>query len=208
MEKNFRHRREGGIFKMNGLFFLNSILLGIGLAMDAFSVSMANGLNEPFMSRKRMTAMALVYAGFQFLMPVVGWVCVHTIVSCFNAFQKFIPWIALFLLLYIGGKMLIEGIRDKKEDGEEGKRLGKGTLLVQGIATSIDALSVGFTISEYNGKMAVAASLIIAAVTFLICMGGLQIGKKIGTKLAGKASVLGGIILIAIGVEIFVTGIF
>ena len=104
--------------------------------------------------------------------------------------------------------MLIEGIRDKKEDGEEGKRLGKGTLLVQGIATSIDALSVGFTISEYNGKMAVAASLIIAAVTFLICMGGLQIGKKIGTKLAGKASVLGGIILIAIGVEIFVTGIF
>ena len=196
MEKNFRHRREGGIFKMNGLFFLNSILLGIGLAMDAFSVSMANGLNEPFMSRKRMTAMALVYAGFQFLMPVVGWVCVHTIVSCFNAFQKFIPWIALFLLLYIGGKMLIEGIRDKKEDGEEGKRLGKGTLLIQGIATSIDALSVGFTISEYNG------------VTFLICMGGLQIGKKVGTKLAGKASVLGGIILIAIGVEIFVTGIF
>lgn len=193
---------------MNGLFFLNSFLLGIGLAMDAFSVSMANGLNEPEMRRKRMAAMALVYAGFQFLMPVVGWICVHTMVSYFKAFQKFIPWIALFLLLYIGGKMLIEGIGDKKEDGEEGKRLGKGTLLVQGIATSIDALSVGFTISEYNGKMAVAASLIIAAVTFLICMGGLQIGKKIGTKLAGKASVLGGIILIVIGVEIFVTGIF
>lgn len=193
---------------MNGLFFLNSFLLGIGLAMDAFSVSMANGLNEPEMRRKRMAAMAFVYAGFQFLMPVVGWVCVHTIVFYFKAFQQLIPWIALFLLLYIGGKMLIEGIRDKKEDGEEGKRLGKGTLLVQGIATSIDALSVGFTISEYSGKMAVAASLIIAAVTFLICMGGLQIGKKIGTKLAGKASVLGGIILIAIGVEIFVTGIF
>lgn len=193
---------------MNGLFFLNSFLLGIGLAMDAFSVSMANGLNEPEMRRKRMTAMAFVYAGFQFLMPVVGWVCVHTIAFYFKAFQQFIPWIALILLLYIGGKMLIEGIRDKKEDGEEGKRLGKGTLLVQGIATSIDALSVGFTISEYNGKMAVAASLIIAAVTFLICMGGLQIGKKIGTKLAGKASVLGGIILIAIGVEIFATGIF
>ncbi len=193
---------------MNGLFFLNSILLGIGLAMDAFSVSMANGLNEPEMGRKRMAGIALVYAGFQFLMPVIGWICVHTIVSYFNAFQKFIPWIALFLLLYIGGKMLMEGIRNKEEDGESGRRLGKGTLLVQGIATSIDALSVGFTISEYNGKMAVAASLIIAAVTFLICMGGLQIGKKVGTKLAGKASVLGGIILIAIGVEIFVTGIF
>jgi putative Mn2+ efflux pump MntP len=169
---------------------------------------MANGLNEPEMGRKRMAGIALVYAGFQFLMPVIGWICVHTIVSYFNAFQKFIPWIALFLLLYIGGKMLMEGIRNKEEDGESGRRLGKGTLLVQGIATSIDALSVGFTISEYNGKMAVAASLIIAAVTFLICMGGLQIGKKVGTKLAGKASVLGGIILIAIGVEIFVTGIF
>lgn len=193
---------------MNGLFFLKSILLGIGLAMDAFSVSMANGLNEPEMGRKRMTGIALVYAGFQFLMPVIGWICVHTIVSYFNAFQKFIPWIALFLLLYIGGKMLMEGIRNKEEVGESGKRLGKGTLLVQGIATSIDALSVGFTISEYNGKMAVAASLIIAVVTFLICMGGLQIGKKVGTKLAGKASVLGGIILIAIGVEIYVTGIF
>jgi putative Mn2+ efflux pump MntP len=193
---------------MNGLFFLNSILLGIGLAMDAFSVSMANGLNEPEMGRKRMTGIALVYAGFQFLMPVIGWICVHTIVSYFNAFQKFIPWIALFLLLYIGGKMLMEGIRNKEEGGESGKRLGKGTLLVQGIATSIDALSVGFTISEYSGKMAVAASLIIAVVTFLICMGGLQIGKKVGTKLAGKASVLGGIILIAIGVEIYVTGIF
>lgn len=193
---------------MSGLFFLNSVLLGIGLAMDAFSVSMANGLNEPEMGRKRMTGIALVYAGFQFLMPVIGWICVHTIVSYFNAFQKFIPWIALFLLLYIGGKMLMEGIRNKEEDGESGKRLGKGTLLVQGIATSIDALSVGFTISEYSGKMAVAASLIIAAVTFLICMGGLQIGKKVGTKLAGKASVLGGIILIVIGVEILVTGIF
>lgn len=193
---------------MNGLFFLNSILLGIGLAMDAFSVSMANGLNEPEMGRKRMTGIALVYAGFQFLMPVIGWICVHTIVSYFKAFQKFIPWIALFLLLYIGGKMLLEGLRNKEEGKEEDKQLGKGTLLVQGIATSIDALSVGFTISEYNGKMAVAASLIIAAVTFLICMGGLQIGKKVGTKLAGKASVLGGIILIAIGLEIFVTGIF
>ena len=191
---------------MNALFFFNSVLLGIGLAMDAFSVSMANGLKESKMSRRRMAAIAMVYAGFQFLMPMLGWFCVHTIVSCFRVFQKFIPWISLVLLLYIGGKMLAEGIHDEGEEKEE-VPLGRGTLFLQGVATSIDALSVGFTIAEYNGQMAVTSSLIIAAVTFVICMAGLQIGKMVGTKLAGKASILGGLILIAIGAEIFLTGI-
>ena len=79
---------------------------------------------------------------------------------------------------------------------------------MQGIATSIDALSVGFTISEYGWLMALTAAIIIAVVTFILCMAGLRIGKKFGTKLAGKASVLGGIILIGIGLEIFLTGIF
>lgn len=193
---------------MNGMFIINSILLGVGLAMDAFSVSLANGLNEPHMCRRKMTAIAMVYAFFQFLMPMIGWVCVHTIVEYFKAFQKFIPWIALILLLYIGGKMLVEGIRCKGQCPEEEICLGKWTLLVQGVATSIDALSVGFTISGYDARMAVTASLIIALVTFAICMGGLVIGKKFGTKLAGKATILGGVILIAIGIEIFVTGIF
>ena len=81
-------------------------------------------------------------------------------------------------------------------------------LLVQGVATSIDALSVGFTISEYGFFMAVICALIIAVVTFIICMAGLYIGKKVGTKLAGKANILGGVILIFIGIEIFITGVF
>lgn len=172
--------------------------------MDAFSVSCANGLREPKMSRSRMSAIAGTYAWFQFMMPMIGWICVHSIVQYFTAFQRFIPWIALVLLAVIGTKMLIEGI--KGGSGEE-SGVSSGALLVQGIATSIDALSVGFTISDYNLQMAFLCSLIIAAVTFVICMGGLLIGRKVGTRLAGKASVLGGLILILIGIEIFVKGI-
>lgn len=191
----------------NFVFFFNSILLGVGLAMDAFSVSLANGLNEPKMKRRKMCGIAGVFALFQALMPMLGWVCVHTIVQYFKAFEVLIPWIALGLLLFIGGKMLIEGIKNNGGE-EENTGVGLGALLVQGVATSIDALSVGFTIADYGFVMALVCSLIIALVTFIICMAGLFIGRKFGTKLAGKASVLGGIILIFIGLEIWITGVF
>lgn len=190
----------------NFRFFFNSILLGVGLAMDAFSVSLANGLNEPKMKRNRMCGIAGVFAFFQFLMPMLGWLCVHTIVQYFKMFEKFIPWIALFLLLYIGGSMLMEGIKGEEEEEHHG--VGFKALLVQGVATSIDALSVGFTIADYGLFMAFVCSVIIAIVTFFICVGGLQIGKTVGTKLSNKAAILGGVILIFIGIEIFVTGVF
>ena len=187
-------------------FFFNSILLGVGLAMDAFSVSLANGLREAKMPRRKMCAVAGVFAAFQALMPLLGWLCVHTIVQYFRAFEKFIPWIALALLGWIGGKMLLEGLRG--EEPEESEGVGLTALLVQGVATSIDALSVGFTISEYNGLMALVCAVIIAVVTFFICLGGLAIGKKFGTRLAGKAGIMGGVILIFIGLEIFISSWF
>ncbi len=111
---------------------------------------------------------------------MTGWVCVHTIVELFSSFETFIPWIALALLGYIGGKMLVDGIQG--EEAEEAAELSAGALFMQGVATSIDALSVGFTISEYGWLMALAASLIIAVVTFFLCMAGLRIGKKFGTS--------------------------
>ena len=190
----------------NLMFFVNSVLLGVGLAMDAFSVSMANGLNEPNMKRSRMAAMAGVFGSFQFLMPMIGWLCVHTIVQYFNAFEKCIPWIALILLLYIGGKMLLEGIRGNEDDEQTG--VGAFALFIQGVATSIDALSVGFTIADYDLIMALVCSIIIAIVTFFICITGVKIGKTFGTRLASKSQILGGMILIAIGLEIFIKGIF
>ena len=190
----------------NFLFFFNSGLLGVGLAMDAFSVSMANGLHDPKMSVRRMCIIAGAFGVFQAVMPMTGWICVHTIVELFSSFEMFIPWIALILLAYIGGKMLLEGIRG--EETEEAIELSAGALFVQGVATSIDALSVGFTISEYGWLMALVCSLIVATVTFFICEAGLFLGKKFGTKLSGKASILGGVILIGIGLEIFISGVF
>lgn len=184
-------------------FFFNSILLGIGLAMDAFSVSLANGLNEPKMRRHKMVGVAGIFSLFQFAMPVIGWICVSSIARYFRAFERFIPWIALVLLGYIGGEMLYAGIRNKNSTEEAA--VGFSALLVQGVATSIDALSVGFTIADYRLPEALLASLLIGGVTFVICFAGLAIGKKAGTKLAGKAGILGGVILIVIGVEIFLS---
>ncbi|MGM9635720.1 MAG: manganese efflux pump MntP family protein [Candidatus Avispirillum sp.] len=188
------------------LFFLNSALLGVALAMDAFSVSLANGLSETNMKRRRMCAIAGVYAAFQAAMPLMGWVCVHTVVNAFKSFERLIPWIALTLLSYIGIKMILDGVRHK-DGGEKPRKLTVTVLLLQGLATSIDALSVGFAIPDYGFLKAVIYVLIIAAVTFVICMAGLAIGKKFGTFLSNKAEILGGVILLGIGIEIFLTGI-
>ena len=186
-------------------FFLHSALLGVGLAMDAFSVSLANGLREPKMGLRRMGTIAGVFGLFQAVMPLTGWLCVCTAASYFSAFQVLIPWIALILLSYIGGKMLLEGFSAHGEE-DDVPVLGGKVLLIQGVATSIDALSVGFTIADYTLSMAVGAALIIAIVTFVICMAGLSLGKRFGTWLAGRASILGGCILIFIGLHTFFAG--
>ncbi len=182
-------------------FIIESILLGVGLAMDAFSVSAVNGLNEPEMGKKKMLGIAAVFGIFQAAMPVIGWFCVHEIAEAFESFRKLTPVIALVLLLYIGGKMLIEGIRGSDE-GEK-PAVSFGDLMVQGVATSIDALSVGFTIAEYGWLSALSSSLIIGVVTFAISAGGILIGRAFGTKLSGKAQILGGLILIFIGLKVF-----
>lgn len=198
---------EDFLMELGFTLLFNSILLGAGLAMDAFSVSLANGLNDPGMKKGRMTGIAGIFATFQFAMPLIGWICVSTIAQKFALFEKCIPYIALALLGYIGGKMLLEGIRCTDEVCEK-TELTLSALIVQGIATSIDALSVGFTISNYNFLEALISCLIIGVVTFFICFAGLAIGKKAGTKLAGKAGILGGAILIFIGLEIFITNVF
>ncbi|MBO4900164.1 MAG: manganese efflux pump [Lachnospiraceae bacterium] len=210
------------------LFFVNSILLGVGLAMDAFSVSITNGIVEPDMKNSRRNLIAGTYAFFQFIMPVIGWIAVHTIIGYFNALEKFTPVIALILLLFIGIKMIVEAVKDRKseatpdagadtevraqaEAGSDNKSnvavLTTRMLIIQGIATSIDALSVGVTFAEYDLVMALVASLIIAVVTYGICIVGLHIGRKVGERFSDKASIIGGCILIFIGLEIFFRGV-
>ncbi len=186
---------------MSIAFVIESILLGVGLAMDAFSVSAVNGLNEPKMPKKKILLIAATFGIFQAVMPVIGWFCVHEVEEAFESFRKLTPVIALVLLLYIGGKMLIEGIRGAGE--EEKPAVGFTDLMIQGIATSIDALSVGFTIAEYGWSSALNSSVIIGVTTFIISIGGVLIGQVFGTKLTGKAQILGGCILIFIGAKIF-----
>ena len=189
------------------VLFFNSILLGIGLAMDAFSVSLANGMNEPCMKQRKILLIALVFGVFQGLMPLIGWCCVHTIATIFETFTKFIPWIALVLLSFLGVKMIVDGV--KECDEEEGccKKQGFMLIVVQGVATSIDALSVGFTNAEYGVFNAILSSVIIMIITFAICYMGVHLGKKFGTKFSKQAAIFGGVILVLIGIEIFLNGI-
>lgn len=189
----------------SAILLVNSIFLGIGLAMDAFSVSIADAIANPDMKKRKFVLIAFFFGLFQTIMPLIGWFCVTKVASYFIVFQRFIPYIALVLLLYIGIKMLIESIKGKEEEGK--KELGLSTLFIQAIAISIDALSVGFAFAEYSLLSSVVSSLIIGVETFLICIVGLLIGKVVGKKLLKASGIIGGIILILIGLEIFIRGI-
>ena len=158
------------------------------------------------MKKRRMSLIAGTFALFQAVMPLLGYICVHTILQIFSSLEKWIPWIAFVLLLAIGAKMIRDGFREQTAC-DNFKPTGFSELMLLGIATSIDALSVGFTIAEYNFSMALVCALIIAIVTFIICLFGIVLGKKIGTKLSNKAQIFGGLILIAIGLEILISSL-
>lgn len=182
---------------------ITSIFLGIGLAMDACAVSMANGLKEPNMKINKTLFIALMFGLFQGLMPLLGYFVGAQVLT---KIEWIIPWVALIILGFLGGKMIMDGI--KGEDEEDNKDLTIKLVLIQALATSIDALSVGFTISDYKVLEALICTGLVALITFIICFCAVFVGKKFGTKLGNKAVIFGGIILILIGIEIFVSGIF
>ena len=190
------------------LLILNSIFLGFGLALDAFSVSVADAMANPGMKKRRKFSIALTFAVFQTLMPLIGWICVKTIADKFTIFQKAVPYIALILLAYIGIKMINESRKGGEEENEGVAALTFATLMIQGLSTSIDALSVGFAIADYSSLEALVSTLIIGITTFIICIFGLELGKKVGKAFSDKATLFGGCILIIIGLEIFIKGVF
>ena len=191
-----------------GTLILSSMAFGVALAMDAFSVSLANGLNEPCMKKRKMLGIAGIFAIFQGIMPLTGWGLIKVAEHYFAWFEQLIPWIALLLLGIIGGKMIYEGITSESDCPCSQAGLGFGALIVQGIATSIDALSAGVDMERYNFPEAILSAAIISALTFVICLGGIIVGRKGGTFLAGKAGILGGAILVFIGLEIFIGSFF
>ena len=184
---------------------LTVFIIALGLSMDAFSVSVTNGMCMDKVNFKTAGKIAFVYAFFQFLMPVLGF-------FAGNIFESFISsvdhWIAFCLLFFIGIKMVMEAIDELKEkNSAECKIIDMKLLLVQGIATSIDALAVGISFAAL--KMPVfSSSLIIGVVTFGICLIGVFLGKKVGNLLKGKAGILGGLILIGIGTKILIEHLF
>lgn len=180
---------------------LEIFLIGLGVSADAFAVSMCKGVEMKKFILKYALLIALFFGGFQMLMPIIGW-------AAGTLFEKYITefdhWIAFGLLLFLGGKMIYDGIFDKDDnkDGEEKPmKLGFFTLLVMAIATSIDALAVGVTFAFLKVNVWIAVS-IIGATTFSFSLVGVGIGVKVGDKFKNKAEILGGVILILLGVKI------
>ena len=195
---------------------ISAIGLGAALAMDAFSVSLTNGLAEPCGTKRRALLIAGIFAGFQTAMPLLGWLLVSTVATWFEQVTPAIPYVGFGILLFIGGKMLVEGIREMLERkkaraaGEDvecpcaAERSTLVALLIQGVATSIDALSCGFDFADYVWYEALSASAIIGVLTLGICFAGVLIGRKFGTKLAEKATIFGGVILILIALKMLI----
>lgn len=185
-------------------FLINSILLGFGLAADAFSVSVVNGIRYPHMKPSRTALMAGTFSAFQALMPMGGWFLTRTLLHHFQKFRHFLPWVSQFFLLYLGIRMILDS-KPEPSDRAAPAHLTGSVLLFQAVATSIDALLVGFTIAAYPIFPALLCALIIASVTLVLCFLGGRWGRALGLSLAGKASVLSGIILILIALEHFRT---
>lgn len=190
------------------MVYLEVSLLGLALAMDACAVSMSNGLNERDMERGKMLLIALTFGLFQAIMPLTGYGIGEASSSLFKAaIAKFDHWIAFILLLALGIKMIIDTFKKNKEDAEKeakGKKLTLSLLLAQGVATSIDALAVGFSIKMMENANIFISIAIIGVITFIFSFISIMIGKKFGKVFDKKASLIGGLILITIGTKIFI----
>ncbi len=183
---------------------LELILLAVGLSMDAAAVSISNSLCIKKISIKNILQMAVMFALFQAIMPLAGYFAANAFAEVINQFDH---WIALILLSIIGGKMLHEAITaDNKQDCDLITMTLK-LLLVQAIATSIDALAVGVSLSALNVNIYYSIS-IIGAITFISCITAVLIAKRFGSLLGKRAGIVGGIILIAIGLKIFLEHMF
>lgn len=188
-----------------------ALLLGVGLAMDAFGISISHGFKDPSIKTRRTIIIALTFGIFQGVMPAIGWGIVYgfsSIKSFSNIFRQIVPPVAFLILTFIGGKMIYDSVH-KKEDELEEKNNTKSfaaLLFAQGIATSIDALSSGLAMNEYSVQEALVSISIIMVVTFCFCVLGVYLGKHFGHKFGSKSEIIGGAILILVGMIILIKG--
>ena len=187
-------------------WLITAIGLGLGLAMDACAVATTDGLSEPKMRWRKILLISGMFGLFQAMMPALGYLAVTAFSLILGEnfariFTYFVPYLALIILCYLGIKLIIDNVK-KKED-EKSKVVTIGVILIQAVATSIDALSVGVVLSDLVMFEAMMSFLIIGIITFGICVLAVNIGKKFGDIFSSKAGIIGGSILILIGFEIF-----
>ena len=183
---------------------IEAVFLGVGLAMDAFSVSVSDGILLGRAKLHNAVKIAFFFGAFQFIMPVIGYAAGSTFAGIIEAFDH---WVAFMLLALIGGKMIYEAAAGEGEKEEVKNPLAFKTLLLLSFATSIDALAVGVTFATISAPVFLS-SAIIGVVTFLISASGVMLGSKCGDMFGNKAEIAGGVILILIGLKILIEHIF
>lgn len=185
--------------------FIELLLMGVGLAMDAFAVSICKGLAMRKVNKKQAVVIGLFFGGFQALMPFIGWLLGSQFESYITSIDH---WIAFILLGFIGGKMMVEALKPEEEDEVEVKEmdapLDLKEMFLLAVATSIDALAVGITFAFLDYPIVEAVS-IIGITTFCISVGGVYVGNFFGNKYKNKAEFVGGLILVIIGLRILLS---
>jgi putative Mn2+ efflux pump MntP len=179
---------------------VTTLLIAVGLAMDAFAVSLGVGTMGRSNNPRSIFRLSFHFGIFQALMPILGWLAGTTINQYIRSFDH---WIAFILLGYVGGKMIYEGIKGEKDEYASDPSRGK-MLVILAVATSIDALAVGLSLAMLEVPV-VQPAIIIGVITFGLSLLGLLLGGRLGEKFGKRVEILGGLILIGIGLRILVT---
>lgn len=183
-------------------FYLRNILIGIGLSMDSGAVCIANGLEDPSITKRKMVSISILFGFVQGILPFLGFFIGHLILP---VIKPLLPYLSCFIMSFLGVQMLIEGFKKKEKNHQI--QLSFKTLFMQAIATSIDSLSIGIMFAQNQFVEMLFAAGIFAIVTVVICLLALLFGKRFGYHFGKKAMIVGGIILMGIGIEILLKGI-
>ena len=184
---------------------LSILLIGVSLSMDAFAVSVTNGLTLKNFNFRHALWMGLYFGGFQFLMPLAGFLLGSTVSRYVTALG---PYISFALLAFIGGKMLLDSLRPES-GGDDGamRSLSHKALLLAAVATSIDALAVGVSFAFLEDLRLLPACALIGCTTFVISFAGAMLGSRIPGLSGKRAGILGGLVLIGIGLKMLIEGV-
>ena len=193
---------------MDLMFIITVVLLGVGLSMDAFSTSVVNVVSFPESKGTKAVRCASMYMLFQFVFFMLGWAIIHAVATRFKILYYFMPWLALLFLLRSAWSLIVDGVISLDEDKVQDAELDFKEVTIQGIMSSLDALSMGFVTAYFSFKAALVAGIIVGAITFFISIYGFCAGEKLGVRVTGKTAIIGGLILAAIGIKIVVEFIF